>query len=287
MCRFLAYSGAPITMDELLYQPENSLIRQSYKARERAEPLNGDGFGVGWYDFNIDETPGVFLSVSPAWNNRNLRSIAPKIRSNCIFAHVRAASFGDVTLENCHPFKYKNLLFMHNGDVGGFRKIKRDLRRRLSDEIYDWIQGDTDSEHFFALFLNRLTKSGKSENPQTFVTVLQETIVELLQISREKNVTEPASLNVAITNGKFTLATKYISDSAQKPNTLYYSSGSRFECHGGVCHMLPVSSSQHSVLIVSEKLTKFDKDWQEVPLNHFVVVNEDLSVFLEPINISF
>ncbi|RMF60275.1 MAG: class II glutamine amidotransferase, partial [Calditrichaeota bacterium] len=156
MCRFIAYIGAPVVMDELLYQPDNSLIHQSYKAQEREEPLNGDGFGIGWYDKTLDNTPAIFVSVRPAWNNKNLRSIAPKIRSSCIFAHVRAASMGGVSEDNCHPFRYGNYLFMHNGHIGGFRSIKRALRRRLSDEVYDWLRGETDSEHFFALFLDNL-----------------------------------------------------------------------------------------------------------------------------------
>src|SRR5437588_2246294 len=154
MCRFLAYKGSPILMDKLLYQPKNSLIHQSFEARERREPLNGDGFGIGWYVHDIAPTPVVYLSVRPAWNDFNLRSIAPRTRADCMFAHVRAASTGDVTEINCHPFNYNDLLFMHNGDIGGFDKLRRPLRRRLSDAVDQWIRGQTDSEHFFGLFLD-------------------------------------------------------------------------------------------------------------------------------------
>lgn len=283
MCRFLAYLGAPITMDDLLYKPENSLIRQSYKSLEREEPLNGDGFGVGWYDFDIDETPGVFISIRPAWNNRNLRSIAPKIKSPCIFAHVRAASIGDVSEENCHPFRYRNLLFMHNGDIGGFRRIKRALRNRLDDEIYDWLQGDTDSEHFFALFLNHLQKNPGEQNTQTFATAFEEAIAELKEICAEKQVRESISLNVAITNGRFILATKYISDTSKKANTLYHSECSRLDCHKGIFKMVQADPSQHAILVVSEKLTERKEDWHEVPVNHFVMLKENLEVQLQPI----
>ncbi|MGH7456197.1 MAG: class II glutamine amidotransferase, partial [bacterium] len=145
MCRFLAYKGAPITLDNLLFQPKNSLIHQSYKAQERPEPLNGDGFGVGWYVPELDPEPAVFVSTTPAWNNRNLRYNASKVRSGCIFAHVRAASVGSVSEANCHPFHYQKFLFMHNGNIGGFKVIKRHLRNRLSDELYDWIHGQPDS----------------------------------------------------------------------------------------------------------------------------------------------
>ncbi|MBX7125812.1 MAG: hypothetical protein K1X47_08975, partial [Cyclobacteriaceae bacterium] len=66
MCRLLAYRGTPIIMDELLYKPNNSLIHQSFQAREIEEPLNGDGFGVGWYAPEVNYEPVTFVSVNPA-----------------------------------------------------------------------------------------------------------------------------------------------------------------------------------------------------------------------------
>jgi len=128
MCRFLVYKGRTITMSDLLTKSEQSLIMQSFKARERKEPLNGDGFGVGWYTPEIDPTPCVFTSTTPAWSNRNLHRLSEKIRSNCFFAHVRAATQGFIISEvNCHPFQYQQFLWMHNGSIRGFDKIKRRL----------------------------------------------------------------------------------------------------------------------------------------------------------------
>jgi len=63
MCRFLAYIGAPIVMDHILYQPKHSLINQSVNAKELDEPLNGDGFGIGWYMPDLNPDPAVFVSV--------------------------------------------------------------------------------------------------------------------------------------------------------------------------------------------------------------------------------
>ena len=117
MCRLMAYKGTPIIIDKLLYQPKNSLINQSINAREIEEPLNGDGFGIGWYVPELNFEPITFVSVNPAWSNRNLRNLAPKIKTDCMLAHVRAASVGDVSESNCHPFQYKNILMAHNGGV--------------------------------------------------------------------------------------------------------------------------------------------------------------------------
>lgn len=92
MCRFVLYHGPPITLGSLVTEPENSLIHQSYQSRERAEPLNGDGFGLAWYAPELSAAPALFRSISPAWNNANLLSLARVVRSHCILAHVRAAT---------------------------------------------------------------------------------------------------------------------------------------------------------------------------------------------------
>ena len=138
MCRFIAYIGEPILLDEILFKPKNSLIRQSIHAREASEPLNGDGFGLGWYMVDGHKSPGIFVSTQPAWNDQNLAHISSKIRSGCFFAHVRAASEGGVSKYNCHPFQYKHLLFMHNGGIGGFKKIKRALRKGCLTQFIIW-----------------------------------------------------------------------------------------------------------------------------------------------------
>ena len=157
MCRFLVYRGQPGYVADWLIRPSNSLIRQSYQAREMPEPLNGDGFGLGWYGDGDDPTPCVFTSLTPAWSNRNLRRLATHVRSSMFFAHVRAATAGSVVSEeNCHPFRFGRFLWMHNGQVGSFRKIKRQLRRSLRDDLYDHVAGTTDSEHAFHLFLQQL-----------------------------------------------------------------------------------------------------------------------------------
>ncbi|MBL7864324.1 MAG: class II glutamine amidotransferase, partial [Cyclobacteriaceae bacterium] len=105
MCRLMAYRGTSIVIDNLLYKPKNSLINQSLAAKEIEEPLNGDGFGIGWYVPEVNNEPVTFVSVNPAWSNRNLRNLAPKVRTGCMIAHVRAASVGEVSESNCHPFQ--------------------------------------------------------------------------------------------------------------------------------------------------------------------------------------
>src|SRR5437764_14863208 len=123
MCRWLAYSGSPLLIKEALYEGPNSLVSQSLRSRLGAEPTNGDGFGVGWY--GAADTPGVFHSTEPAWNDQNLRELADHVSSGLFFAHIRAAIGSAVQGTNCHPFRHGRSLFMHNGFIDGFARIKR------------------------------------------------------------------------------------------------------------------------------------------------------------------
>lgn len=283
MCRLLAYKGTPIVLDKLLYQPKNSLINQSFQAKELEEPLNGDGFGVGWYVPDLHHEPATFVSVFPAWNNRNLKSLAPKIKAQCLFAHVRAASVGDVSESNCHPFQYQNLLMMHNGGVEDFGKIKRKLREPLTDELYQWIKGQTDSEHIFAFLLNHLFRNYDAKNIDAVTASFEHTYRTIKDLMGNNGINEPAYLNMAISNGEFIVATRYVSDPKETPLTLYHSEGSRYVCEDGVCRMLEPNEREQAVLIVSEKLTDVQRDWKEIPANHFVAVDKDLNVALKPI----
>jgi predicted glutamine amidotransferase len=277
----MAYLGSPVIIDKLLYQPKNSLVNQSINAKEIEEPLNGDGFGIGWYAREVNDEPVTFVSVHPAWSNRNLRNLAPKIRTDCFIAHVRAASVGEVSESNCHPFQYKNMLMMHNGGVEHFSNIKRKLREPLTDELYNWIKGQTDSEHIFAYLLNDLLKN-KELTPEAVVQSFESTFNALKKMMAENGVTEPAYLNMVITNGKFIVGARYVTDPKEEPLTLYHSEGSRFVVEDGVTHMMAPQDDDQAVLVVSEKLSD-DKAWTLIPANHFVIVENSLNVRIRAI----
>ncbi len=285
MCRLMAYMGTPIIVDKLLYQPKNSLINQSFSARELEEPLNGDGFGIGWYVPEVNYEPVNFVSVNPAWNNRNLRNLAPKIKTECLVAHVRAASVGDVSESNCHPFQYQNLLMMHNGGVEQFGKVKRLIRNNLSDELYNWIKGQTDSEHIFAQILNQLPYHDHRLEPEHVTEAFEKTFEALKNLMHQNGIDEPAYLNMVLTNGRFTVGTRYVTDPLLEPLTLYHSEGSRYVCEDGVCRMLEPEEREHAVLVVSEKLTDNEYDWKEVPRNNFVIVKPNLDIKIQPITV--
>jgi glutamine amidotransferase len=283
MCRLLAYMGSPIIIDKLLYQPKNSLINQSINARELEEPLNGDGFGIGWYSPEVNYGPVTFVSVYPAWNNKNLRNLAPKIKTECLIAHVRAASVGDVSESNCHPFQYKNQLMMHNGGIEDFPRIKRQLRQPLSDELYNWIKGQTDSEHIFAYLLNYLHNHHGFTTPETVMDAFEHTFSHLNKLMAQHDIKDAAYLNMVFTNGIFIVGTRYVSDPKEDALTLYHSVNGRYVCEGGVTTMHDPDEKDEAILLVSEKLTDNKDDWKEIPKNHFIVIEDNLEVKVRPI----
>ncbi len=287
MCRFIAYLGRPIIVDELLLKPPNSLIHQSYGAEEMTQTLNGDGFGLGWYMHHISQKPGLFRSTSPAWNNGNLLYNAPLIQTDCMFAHIRAASVGGVCEANTHPFHYEQFMMMHNGGVRHFSKIKRRLLSLLSDELFLWVKGQTDSEHFFALLMQHF-RDLRGSNPSISVEQIkqgfQQTFDVVQDLKQEAGIGhEVSTFNMMITDGYRLFGTRFSSDPQKETRTLYYSSGDRFLCEDGISRMMKDESGDKAVLIVSEKLNDFEEEWTPIPPNHFIAIENNLDVSLHPL----
>ena len=282
MCRLVAYLGREVLLEDVLVKPINSIVMQSLHARESEIPTNGDGFGLGWYAPDIDQTPALFKSISPAWNDNNLLNLTAKIKSPTFFAHVRAASAGGVTHYNCHPFSHGNWMLMHNGEIHSFMKIKRHLRRLLDDDIYNWIQGETDSEHLFALFL-QLSKGRDLTKITEVGKILIETFRQISLLIEEFGTPGPSYFNICITDGKRLLASRYCTDKNEIPETMHYSTGERYYIENGHLHMQKENGKSHSLLVSSEKLTNFNDDWHDLPINHLMLVDSSLKIDFLPL----
>lgn len=271
------YLGPPIRLSALVTEPSNSIIHQSYDAQEREEPLNGDGFGVAWYVPELREEPAVFKSISPAWNDANLLNLAPVTRSHCLLAHVRAASPGlAVSQVNCHPFVRQRFAFMHNGSVGGFARLRRRLRERLSDRSYDAIEGSTDSEHVLALLSDRWFASDEPDLLERGALALGETIEQIEQLRLELNIDELSYLNLAITDGCRAIVSRYVSPGAGVGHSLYYARGS-LVVEGGEGRVDDSGDEGHAVVVASEPLGDRSR-WQAVPDNHMVLIDDERDV---------
>jgi glutamine amidotransferase len=263
MCRWIAYFGSPILITDLLYRPNHSLIDQSLHARLGAETTNGDGFGVGWY--GVGETPGVFHSVEPAWNDRNLRELAGHVRAPVIFAHIRASSGSPIQQTNCHPFRHDRWLWMHNGLIRDFPKVKRELALAVDPALYPSIEGSTDSELFFFLALTM----GLEDDPPAAVAAAVGFIED---VGHRNGVEHPIQMTVATTDGSSVWAFRYSSEGNSR--SLFYSTdvAALRELHPEVEILRELSNE--SRLIVSEPLAELSGAWHEVPESSYGVVRD-------------
>jgi glutamine amidotransferase len=261
MCRWLAYSGAPILLEEVLYGGPNSLVDQSLHSRLGAEPTNGDGFGVGWY--GAPDTPGVFRSTEPAWNDQNLREIAGHISSPLFFTHIRAAIGSAVQQTNCHPFRHDRWLFMHNGYINEFATIKRDLVLAIDPSLYPHIQGQADTEVLFFLALT----FGLQDDPPAAV----EQAVGLVEaVAAKHEVPNPFQGTVATSDGESIWAFRYSSE--RKSRSLFYTTDVPTLRKLYPDRELFQEVSENARLIVSEPLGDVAGVWNEVPESSWGVV---------------
>jgi len=280
MCRFALYLGPPIVLDTLVTKPVNSIIHQSFHSHERKEPLNGDGFGVAWYVPELSPTPALFRSITPAWNNDNLLSLAGVTLSECILAHVRAASPGlPVTQTNCHPFTHGRYSFMHNGAIGGFDRVRRALLQSLSDEAFRAIHGTTDSELMFAMFLDHHKRLEAPEAAGAMALALEATIQQVVKAAEAAGVVEPSYLNLAVADGRRAVVSRFTSGAPAEAASLYVHEGKQYVCEEGLCRMVSPDVGRGAVLVCSEPLSQ-DEGWERVPPNQMVVVGDDRSVSL-------
>ena len=254
MCRWLAYSGSPVRLEELLFKPEHSLIDQSLHSRLGASPTNGDGFGIGWY--GTGDSPAIYRSVLPAWSNRNLKSLSKQVESRLVFAHLRSSTGGIVQETNCHPFHYGRWLWMHNGSIREFKAVKRDLAFAVDPSLYPLIEGSTDSELFFYLALTL----GLEDEPLSAV----ERAVGLIEATgRERGVEHPIQMTVATTDGVSVWFFRYSSERSSR--SLFYSTDVET-----LRDQYPDNPELHVLsaetrLVVSEPLGDLAGAWNEVP----------------------
>ena len=282
MCRFVFYMGEPLSLADLVTRPENSLINQSVRARERPEPLNGDGFGLAWY-VDGQRRPARFRSLTPAWSNANLDELARVMSSRCILAHVRAATGGnfEVAEANCHPFRHGRYTLMHNGSIRSFRQIRRPLMQRLSDRNFGSIRGTTDTEHIFALIAEHLGEPDGESSCEQLGEALHRGIQAIHELIDEHAPGSHVYLNLLLSDGEHAAACRYSSD-PDYIDSLYLNTGSGYRCQGNECWMAAEEDGRRAILISSEPLNE-GPGWRPVPRNHVALVERDLQVELRPV----
>ncbi len=306
MCRFIAYHGPPIQLDELLYRPDHSIVKQSTDARERPEPLNGDGWGVGWYEPELSPEPAVYRTVRPAWGDENMRQMSPLIETPLYFAHVRAASPGlAVHRLNCHPFPggrhtledsrdrdavvegRQELMFMHNGVLGAFDDVERPIRESLSNAAYEGVRGSTDSEHAFALVQDHLGDAARDPTLADLLGALRATLADVERFKREAGRADATTwANFCLTDGDRIVATRYASPADADAQSLYVGEAGTFVDDGEFVGARDPDGDE-ATMIASECAFDDDRVWRPVPRNHSVTVDVDGTTTIEPLELGF
>ena len=258
MCRWLAYTGAPLRLEELLLKPEHSLIDQSLASKEGVETTNGDGFGVGWYGDAPE--PGIYKDPQPAWNDANLADLARHIESPRFIAHIRATTGTPVQRTNCHPFRHGRWLFVHNGVISDFARVRRDLAFEIDPALFPSIQGTTDSEIMFNLALT----FGLESEP---LAALEQMAWLVEKMGADQGVVHPLQMTLGLSDGERIYAVRYSSE--RQSRSLYHSKSvealrqldSRFE-----------RLSEDARAIVSEPLSEMTEQWVRIPESTALVV---------------
>ncbi|MDP2063186.1 MAG: class II glutamine amidotransferase [Phaeovulum sp.] len=242
MCRWAAYIGQPIYLEEIVTQPGHSLIEQSHCATECHSAINADGFGLAWYDSRAE--PGLYRDVLPAWSDPNLKSLASHVQSGLFMAHVRASTGTATSRNNCHPFAVGRWSFMHNGQFGGYDSYRRDAEMMIPDTYYPNRKGATDSE---ALFLVALGE-GLDDDPKG---AMERATARMEALARGRGAAPFVRLTCAFSNGEQLFAIRYATD-ALAP-TLYH----RW------------SDARVGRAVVSEPLETGEGGWEPLPQGSF------------------
>jgi predicted glutamine amidotransferase len=263
MCRWNAYFGQPVLIDELLFRTQHSLIEQSLHSRMGVETTNGDGFGLGWYRDGDGGTPARYRSVTPAWSDANLRDLASDIESPLFLAHIRATTGTPVQQTNCHPFRHGRWLFVHNGVINGFQAMRRQLLYAVDSSLFDSIGGSTDSEALFYLALT----FGLEDDP---LGAVEQAVGFVEATGREHGVEHAVQMTLGFSDGERLYAVRYSSE--HRSRTLFVSENveSVRALHPDNARFERMTDEDR--VVVSEPVSDLPGVWREVPESTALII---------------
>lgn len=304
MCRILSYLGQPTLVEELLYNPDNSFIKQSYHPKYMSYLLNLAGFGMAAWDrgsYN-PQLPYLYKTPQLPFYDENLRHLAAKITPHCLLAHLRGVAYHEkqvVTRQNVHPFLFPglNIALAHNGSLYDFELMRYDLLEYIKDEYKKCIRGTTDSEWIYAVFLSQLEDD--IYEPSKIINATLATLKIIKQVRQKNNIAINSPVNLFITNGEFIAATRFVLDYGWQPadvslpahyftyHSLWYTYGESYGLYDGE-YKMKGGNNKLSLIIASEPLTEDTTTWLEVPEYTLIFAHrkqEDIHIISRDINI--
>jgi predicted glutamine amidotransferase len=257
----MAWFGQPLLIEEVLFNTQHGIVDQSLHARMGAEPTNGDGFGLGWY--GTGDGPALYRSVTPAWADPNLRELAGHVESPLFMAHVRAAIGSPVQETNCHPFRHGRWLFVHNGYLGSFAAVRRDVMLAVDPELFSGVTGSTDTEAVFNLALTL----GLEQDP---IGALERTVGLIEELAGPRGIPDAVQGTFGVSDGTTLWAVRYATDGPAR--SLFASADV-----DAIRSLHPENERFHRLspddrVVVSEPFSDLPGVWQEIPQGTAVTV---------------
>jgi glutamine amidotransferase len=286
MCRVLMYKGDAVSLDDLLYQPNNSLVKQAYDP-QMLNMLSLAGFGMLAWDATSHhpEVPFSYRSINIPIFDQNLKELAEKLRVTALIAHVRGVPFYDnptVGEQNLHPFRYRGyrLALAHNGHLAGFDRMRFSLIEHIKPDIARLIRGNTDTEWLYALLLSQLEDPRAGLNPDEIVPAVEKMLAIVRGVRRRHDIHTSSPTNLFISDGSSLAAVRFAFDygcyDMQRPAELrtahhlflglWYTTGMAYGLHDDEWKMIGgPADAGGSILISSEPLTRDTSTWFELP----------------------
>jgi predicted glutamine amidotransferase len=285
MCRALAYLGQPVLLDNLLFQPDSALVKQSFMPK-MLHMLNLAGFGLRAWDRHSPDPlkPYSYSSTALPIFDRNLKALSEKIRPTCVLGHVRGVAYNtevEISLQNVHPFQFRGtrLALAHNGDLARMGEMKPLLLESIRPEIAGMIHGTTDSEWIYALIVSQLADPAGASSAEELMRAVDRTFAIIRGARARLGIATSSSVNLFLTTGEQLAAVRYCFDfgcyrtedpaKVHEANlnflSLWYTSGSEYGYHDGEWKMAGGADTADSIMIASEPLTRDVSTWLEVP----------------------
>jgi glutamine amidotransferase len=285
MCRLVAYLGESVILDEVLFQPDSSIVEQAVHP-QLLSAMNLAGFGaVAWDDDSRSpDLPWAYRTSGLPFFDRNLRALSRKARATALLGHVRGVKLSDrevVNEQNVHPFRYEGtpIALAMNGDLDRFSEMRVDVATLVDPDIAKLVEGTTDSEWLYALILSRLDDPfAPAADAEELAAATEEALRMVRDVRVRRGFDRQSAVNLVISDGHCLIATRFAFDYGwyhegwtfaggerrYDYTTLWYAAGTGYGCHEGEWGV-GAGSPQTSLIVASEPITHDRSAWLEAP----------------------
>jgi glutamine amidotransferase len=285
MCRLVAYLGERVVLDEILFQPDSSIVEQAVHP-QLLSAMNLAGFGVvAWDDQSPSaELPWTYRTAGLPFFDRNLRALSRKARATATLGHVRGVVLSErevVNEQNVHPFQYEGvpIALAMNGDLDRFAEMRTDVADLVAPELATRVEGTTDSEWLYALILSHMSDPyAPAADPEELAGAVEKALRQIREVRERRGFVRQSAVNLVISDGRCLVATRFAFDYGwyhegwtfaggerrYDYTTLWYAAGTGYGCHDGTWSVGPGEPST-SLIVASEPLTRDRSAWLEVP----------------------